>query len=59
MQAQLGAAPGAVKYGQVIAILEALTHFSEKKKEHHIMMNMHRLAHTQHPALSILEEVHN
>uniref|UniRef100_A0A914P8F1 NR LBD domain-containing protein n=1 Tax=Panagrolaimus davidi TaxID=227884 RepID=A0A914P8F1_9BILA len=59
IQAQIGAAPGAVKYGQVIAILEALTHFSEKKKEHHIMMSMLRVSETNHPAFTILDEVHN
>uniref|UniRef100_A0A914PVZ9 NR LBD domain-containing protein n=1 Tax=Panagrolaimus davidi TaxID=227884 RepID=A0A914PVZ9_9BILA len=59
IQAQLGAAQGAVKYGQVIAILEALTHFSEKKKEHHIMMSMLRVSETNHPAFTILDEVHN
>ena len=55
MQAQMGAAPGAVKYGQVIAIIEALAHFAEKFKGLHLVFKMGVGAHKK--PLQILEEI--
>jgi hypothetical protein len=57
IQAQLGNASGAVKYAQVIGILEAMTHFSQKHRDLHLIMRMSH--YHKRPELVILTDAMN
>ena len=57
LQSKLGSAPGAVKFAHIVSIIEAMAHFSQKHKQHHILMLL--LHNFKKPELLVLEEVMN
>jgi len=59
MQERLGMAPGAVRYGQIMQVFEAMAHFAQKHRELHvwIQINLGKIFKNDKNHIRVLEEV--